>query len=165
MIRTLRASVLALAASTTLTACVTKVESPATMSSPPPPQAAGAPLGTGAPSVATSLAIEQFLRAVNAKDLDTMARLFGTVDGPITRRDPKKDIDNRMFALAAVLRHEDYAIEGMQIVPGRRDEATRVNVRMTVQGQTVRVPYTLVWSRDGNWLIEQIGIEAVTSMR
>ena len=165
MNRTLRASVLALAASATLTACVTKVESPSTMPAAQPPQAAGAPVGTGAPSVATALVIEQFLRAVNAKDLDTMARLFGTVDGPITRRDPRKDIDNRMFAIATILRHEDYAIEGMQIVPGRRDEATRVNVSMTVQGRSVRVPYTLVWSTDGNWLVEQIDIEAVTSMR
>jgi hypothetical protein len=163
MNRTLRASVLALAASCTLSACVTKVESPGTM--PSAPQAAGAPRGTGAPSVATSLVIEQFLRAVNAKDLDTMARLFGTVAGPITVRDSQKDIDNRMFAIATILRHEDYSIEAMQIVPGRRDEATLVNVSMTVQGRSVRVPYTLVWSKDGNWLVEQIGIEAVTSMR
>jgi hypothetical protein len=165
MHRTLRATVLALACTGGLTACVTKVETPRSLPDAQPPQAAGAPLATGAPSVATSLVIEQFLRAVNEKDLDTMARLFGTIDGPITLRDPKKDVDNRMFAIATVLRHEDYTIEGMQIVPGRRDEATRVNVNMTVKGQAVRVPYTLVWSRPGNWLIEQIGIEAVTSMR
>ena len=164
MNRTLHA-VLALVGSFALTACVTQVESPRTLPQAQPPQAAGAPLGTGAPSVATSLVIEQFLRAVNASDLDTMARLFGTVEGPIVKRDPKKDVDNRMYALAAILRHEDYAIEGMQIVPGRRDEATRVNVAMTVNGRSVRVPYTLVWSRDGNWLVEQIGIEAITSMR
>ncbi|MGH7130077.1 MAG: hypothetical protein ACREIV_16010, partial [Planctomycetaceae bacterium] len=108
---------------------------------------------------------EQFLRATNAKDLDTMARLFGTVHGPIVERDPGDQVDNRMFALAAILQHQDYAIEGMQIVPGRREEATRVNVRMTVNGRTTDVPYTLVWSHNGNWLIEQIGIETLTNGR
>ena len=46
-------------------------------------------------TLATSLVIEQFLRAVNAKDLDTMARLFGTRDGSIRNRDPKQQVEDR----------------------------------------------------------------------
>jgi len=117
------------------------------------------------PEVATSLVIDQFLRAVKSNDLDTMARLFGTRDGSILERDPRDQVDSRMFALASVLRHDRYAIKGVEVVPGRRDEATRVIVATTIGDRTVDVPYTLVWTTDRIWLIEQIGIEAITSRR
>jgi hypothetical protein len=125
----------------------------------------GVPPSQADPGIATSLVIEQFLRAVNANDLDTMARLFGTRDGSVLRRDPKRSVDDRMFALASVLRHQDYTISGNTIVPGRREEATQVNVRMAIGGRDVLVPYTLVLSRQGTWLIEQIGIEQITARR
>jgi hypothetical protein len=164
MHRILRTALIAVAGSFALTACVSRVEAPRPMPAQPP-QAAGASGATGAPSVATTLVLEQFLRAANTKDLDTMARLFGTVDGPITVRDPADNVDIQMDLLATILRHQDYAIEGKRIVPGRRDEATLVNVRMTVDDRIATVPFTLVWSRNGSWLIEQIGIESLTKGR
>lgn len=121
--------------------------------------------GPSAPAVATSLVIEQFLRAVNASDLDTMSRLFGTRQGPIVELYDRRQVDDRMYTIASILRHQDYTIVGTEIVPGRRDEATQVNVRMTVRGHEVQVPYTLVWSEDEKWLIEQIGLDAITNRR
>lgn len=117
------------------------------------------------PTLAASLVIEGFLRAVNGNDLDTMGNLFGTTKGPISKRDPKNNVEKRMFALAAVLRHEDYRIENTEIVPGRSQEATRVNVRMVVAGRTHSVPFTLVRTDRDSWLVEQIGIEVITSTR
>ena len=119
-----------------------------------------------AADVAPALVIEQFLRAANANDLDTMANLFGTREGPITERDSQQQVDDRMFALASVLRHEDYSIEGEQLVPGRRDVATRLLVRMVLapERETV-VPFTMVYSDDGRWLIEQIDLEKITNLR
>jgi hypothetical protein len=119
----------------------------------------------GQPAVAASLVIEQFLRASNANELETMARLFGTRDGAVIDRDPRDANEKRMFAVATILRHEDYRIEGNEIVPGRSDEATRVRVRMTIGGQSFAVPFTLVQSKRGLWLIEEIGIEEITSKR
>ncbi len=119
----------------------------------------------GQPAVAASLVIEQFLRAVNANELETMARLFGTQAGPVIDRDPRAQNEKRMFALASIMRHEDYRIEGTQVVPGRGDEATLVNVRMTVNRRAVLVPFTLVQTKRGTWLVEQIGIESITQRR
>jgi hypothetical protein len=119
---------------------------------------------SGQPAVAASLVIEQFLRAVNANDLETMARLFGTEKGSVWERDPRPATEQRMFALASILRHEDYRIEGAEIVPGRGEAVTRVQVRMVVRKGSAGVPFTLIRHRD-NWLIEQIGIEEVTSRR
>jgi len=115
------------------------------------------------PEVATQLVIEQFLRAVNSNDLDTMARLFGTVDGSVLNRDARADVDQQMFALASILRHESFTIRRFEVVPGRRDEAIRAIVNMRIGGKNADVPYTLVWSNNRTWMIEQIGIEAITN--
>lgn len=120
---------------------------------------------SGAPAPAVSLVIESFLRAVNANDLESLGNLFGTTKGPISKRDPKPNVEQRMFALASVLRHEDYRIENTEIVPGRSQEATRVNVRMVIGGRTHLVPWTLVRADRESWLVEQIGIETITSAR
>lgn len=119
---------------------------------------------SGQPAVAASLVIEQFLRAVNANDLEAMGRLFGTEKGAVWERDPRPPTEQRMFALASILRHDDYRIEGAEIVPGRGEGVTRVQVRMVMKERTVGVPFTLVRSRDA-WLVEQIGIEEITSRR
>lgn len=120
----------------------------------------------GNTDVATSLVIEQFLRAANENDLDTMARLFGTVNGPNVGRVPKDQLDQQLFAIASILRHESYEIVRREIVPGRRSEATQVVVRMNMgRDRVVDVPYTLVYSNANNWLIEQIDLEKITSAR
>jgi hypothetical protein len=116
-------------------------------------------------SVGPALTVERFLRATNQNDLDTMASLFGNRDGSVTRVWSKKEVDERMLIFSSVLRHTDYAIMGEEIVAGRRDEATQLNVRMVIQGDTLQVPFTMVRTANQNWLIENIGIERVTRGR
>jgi hypothetical protein len=115
-----------------------------------------------APSLAPTMTIERFLQAANQNDLDTMAALFGTSAGSINRSWSRKEADDRMFLLASLLRHTDYRIEGEQIVPGRREDATRYSVHMQVAQGPVSVPFTLVRTRNQHWLIEDIGIERIT---
>jgi hypothetical protein len=115
--------------------------------------------------VAASLVVDQFLRAANSNDLDTMARLFGNQDGSVLLRDPKDSVDRQMFALASILRHDSYAIAGSQVVPGRRSEATQINVRMKFGTREVEVPWILVYSKDSIWLVEQIEITRITGGR
>jgi len=116
--------------------------------------------------MAPALAVERFLQAVNSQDLTTMGRLFGTANGPIIDRDPRAEVEKRMFAIASILQHSDYSIEGERIVPGRPD-ATQLIVRMSVDEGRRQVPvaYTLVRSKRGAWLIEVIDLEAITRGR
>ncbi|HSJ25047.1 MAG TPA: hypothetical protein VK929_10285 [Longimicrobiales bacterium] len=116
------------------------------------------------PEFAAVMTVERFLTAANQNDLDTMAALFGNREGSITRTWSKREQDERMFLLASLLRHSDYAVVGEQIVPGRRDEATQLNVRVVVASGPVQVPFTMVRSR-GQWLVEQVGIENITRGR
>jgi hypothetical protein len=134
-------------------ACATKrvVEQPVA----PPPNA----------EVAASLVIDQFLRAANSNDLDTMGRLWGNKKGPVMEQEPRADVERRLFAIASILHHDSYSIKGSQVVPGRRSEATRINVLMKFGNQEIEVPYTLVYSDAGNWLIENIKIDEITTRR
>jgi hypothetical protein len=116
------------------------------------------------PGFAAALTVERFLRAANQNDLDTMASLFGTRDGAISRSWSKREQDERMFLLASLLRHTDYTVLGEQIVPGRREEATQLNVRLVVGQGPVQVPFTLVRARN-QWLVEKVDIEAITRGR
>ena len=119
-----------------------------------------------ASALGPALVIEQFMRAVNMepKDLATMGRLFGTREGPISSRDPKAEVEQRMFAIAAVLHHDDYQIVREVLVPGRTQEATQLIVNVEAAGKTHAVPFTMVRYKDG-WLIEQIGIDVITNAR
>ena len=114
-------------------------------------------------NVAPSLIVEQFLRAANARDLDTMARLFGTKSGPIIDRDDRRAVEQRMFAIASELKHTDFEVVSEQMVPGRTAEATQLTVRLTADERKVSVPFTLVRYKTDSWLIEQIGLEVLTS--
>lgn len=107
------------------------------------------------------LTVERFLQAANTQDLATMAALFGTADGPMGGR--REDLELRMNAIALVLQHDDYVIGAETMVPGRSHPTRRVGVDI-VQGQHTSedVPFVVVESRSGAWLVEEIGLDRVT---
>ncbi|MGH7483439.1 MAG: hypothetical protein ACRELV_14900 [Longimicrobiales bacterium] len=113
--------------------------------------------------VAPALTVERFLRAANANDLRMMANLFGTAEGPIIERDPPRDVERRMFALASVLRHNDFQLRGERIVPGRLGEAVELIVNIETDDRTALIPFTVVQYREDQWLIEQIDLDPLVS--
>jgi hypothetical protein len=135
----------------TLTACVTKTVVPEASS--------------GGETLGPSLVIERFLRAANGNDLDTMAKLFGTKDGPYDRIGSKKEIDDRMFTFATVLRHTDFRIKGEgDPVSGRRNEAKNILIEIALKDGTITVPFTLVKYKN-SWLIEDLCLARLTNVR
>ncbi len=113
-------------------------------------------------AIAPALSVERFLRAANAKDLQTMANLFGTEQGSISGQESAEDVERRMYTLAEVLRHTDYSVGETQIVPGRLGRAVSVPVFLELEsGKHANVPFTVVRSSDGSWLVEKIGIESI----
>lgn len=113
--------------------------------------------------MAPALVVERFLNAANAVDLDTMSRLFGTRDGSILNRDPRPEVEARMYALSSILRHKNYKFEGEDIVPGRIGEAVKLIFRLELENREVSVPFVVVQTRKDGWMIEEIGIERVTA--
>jgi hypothetical protein len=161
--------------------------------------AAFLPLGIGgcasspsAPSsqmagLAPMLSVERFLQAASTRDLDSMARIFGTARGPIADETGSAvgcafrrmgswfgigrrclswtEIQVRMDAIAQILRHDDYRIRGESSVAGRAN-TTRVGVDLTRGEQQYNdVPFTVVQASHGRWLVEQIGLDRITAPR
>lgn len=114
-------------------------------------------------SMGASLALERFLAAANAKDLTAMSNLFGTKAGPIIKRDEKAHVETQMHLIATILRHDDYKLEGEEMVPGRREDATMLNVNIIKGKQTTMVPFIMVRTTEGQWIVECLEIERLTA--
>lgn len=137
------------------------------------------PSSSADPGFGPSLTIERFLQAASAvsqlsagggqgsermaDEIETMARLFGTRDGSILSRDPRDEVEQRMFLIARIIQHSDYVLAGERAVPGRSREAIEVRVNLTTLNEGVKsVPFTVVRTSRGEWLIENIALEAIT---
>lgn len=123
----------------------------------PAPQAGGIAADEPGPS----LVVERFLQAANANDLNTMIQLFGTSDRRIDQLESVAKAQRRMYALASMLRHDDFQIQGQQIVPGRMSEAAEVRVRIRRGDIVTAVSHVVVRRRGGGWIIEWVDTEAL----
>lgn len=137
--------------------------------------------------VGAQLSVERFLQAANQRDVEAMGRLFGTEDGAAIETGStfgcafkkigswfggescvkKQEVEIRMDAIASVLEHRDYRIVNEQRVAGRTSPATRVLVDMTTsQGASVsNVPFVVVRTGEGRWLIENVDLQRVMAAR
>lgn len=119
---------------------------------------------TPSAGVGPTLLVEQFLHAANAGQWSALGNMFGTKNGPISSRDNKDDVEKRMALIGNELKSEDYSIVSEEAVPGRAD-ATKLIVNLKKEGKNVRVPFTLVRYKDKRWLVEEIGLQAITAPR
>lgn len=135
-------------------------------------------------AVAPQLSVERFLQAVNARDLNAMADLFGTAEGPMGDRGSSfgcafkkigswlglseacrswEEIELRMDAIAEILEHEDYQIVSEGRVAGRQHPTMRVGVDLVLERERVNdVPFLVVQTTDERWLVTEIGLGQVT---
>jgi len=136
--------------------------------------------------VGSSLTVERFLEAANGQDLEGMARIFGTAEGPILDTGSTfgcafkkigswfgmsdacltyQEVELRMHAISQILQHEDYRIVSESDVPGRVDRTTRIGVDLVRAGgqQVADLGFLVVRAGgDGHWLIEEIELDKIT---
>jgi hypothetical protein len=139
-----------------------------------------------AAALGAQLSVERFLQAANTHDVAAMGRLFGTETGAAIETGStfgcfwkkigswfggeacikRQDVEIRMDAIASILEHDDYRIVREERVAGRTSPTTRVLVDMTVEGEHVGgVPFVVVQSTGGRWLVQEIGLEQVMARR
>lgn len=117
---------------------------------------------SGLAALAPQLSVERFLQYVNSRDLDSMARLFGTADGPV--RGNRQDIELEMDLIARILQHQDYRIVGEAPLAGQRHPTRRVGVDLTIGGEVIpRVAFDVVQTGQGTWMVTNIDLEAITN--
>lgn len=116
------------------------------------PTAYGAPTATAAAS--------EFLDAAKANDYRVMASLFGTADGPAEQRLGRTEVEQRMFVLASLLRHQSYAIRPGQLSAGEGQVRLLADLVGTRNGD-VTVPM-ITASHRGRWFVERIETDRLT---
>lgn len=128
--------------------------------------------------------VAEFLDAANRRDLAAMASRFGTGDGPIgetggaigcgfrrigswiglgERCLTAEEVELRMDLMAAILAHRSYRVGGQAEVAGRGRPARRIEVELEASmARGVAVPFILIWTRGGRWLVEEVGLGRLT---
>lgn len=115
---------------------------------------------TPAPS-APETAVEQFLAAVRAGDFARMGELWGTERGPSTVWSPNPpDVRRRQLTIMQrLLRNDEYRIVGSEVSPTAPNRRT-LSVELVRGTRRSVVPFTVVATRAGGWLIAEIGLDA-----
>ena len=135
-------------------------------------------------AVGSHLSVERFLQASNDRDLGSMARIFGTYGGPMADTGStfgcffkkigswfggrscvtRQEVEIRMAAIADILRHDNYRIVAEEQVAGRDHPTMQVSVDLTRGNTTARaVPFVVVRSGNGQWLIENVDLARAMS--
>ena len=136
----------ALSLAATLSACATQ-----TVSRP-----GGSVAGTS-----PVVSVERFLQAIAQRDLDTMAQIFGTAEGPF--KGDRREVELQMDLLATVMAHKSYEIVSESVVAGRATPTTRVGVTMVLADRTVPdVSFIAARTADGRWMVQQVDTERIT---
>ncbi len=167
----MRARLLPLVPIALLAACTTQVVDRAA-DGPVPPMSDGPTVTTSSTpmvagdtelsSVAPVLSVERFLQAVNAEDIESMARLFGTAQGPATG-DPLQ-LETELALISQILRHQDYRVVSDRRAFGRAAQTHRIGVNLTIDGEVIPdVAFLVVQATGGRWFVECVDLEKVTS--
>jgi hypothetical protein len=118
----------------------------------------GGPL-TGAPAPRT--AVEQFLAAVRAQDLQAMSIIWGTDKGPTRDQIERRELEKRELIMQCMFAHDRFRILGETGgVGGRRV----FSVELT-RGRIVRVTnFTTIQGPSERWYVESADIEPVKDL-
>lgn len=140
------------------------------------------PLPPGGDETGARSAVEHFLEAANRRDLQALARMFGTLQGPVAdtgalqcglRRlaswlamaEPCPDlraVELRMHTIATLLSHDGYEVVDGARVPGREPFVTRIAVDMRRGSRVYRDVGFVVVPQSSGWLVEAVELEKIT---
>jgi hypothetical protein len=111
---------------------------------------------TGA--AAPRLAVEQFLKAVNEKDLQAMSLVFGTKNGPARETMDRTELEKREVILACYFAHDSARILGEdQGTEGHRE----IRVELKKGNQTRQPTFYTIQGPGNRWYVDNMDIAAV----
>lgn len=110
--------------------------------------------------------VSQFLGAVNARDLDRMALLWGTERGPSTISNPNEpDVQRRQLEIMQrVLVADSHRVAGNEPVAGDNGRRRRLMVEMVRGTRRALVGFTMVSARTGGWLVLEVDLDAAMAL-
>jgi len=118
----------------------------------------GQPSGTAPASPEAS--VRGFLNAIKANSLVAMSELWGSARGPARTYMKREELDQRLTVIRTYLTHESFEIlESQSVLPPGPDGRRSLQVRLTRNGCTPVVPFTVV-PYSGGWLVADIDLSA-----
>ncbi|HJP84552.1 MAG TPA: hypothetical protein VJ852_01060 [Gemmatimonadaceae bacterium] len=114
----------------------------------------GALTGAAAPQ----LAVDQFLKAVNSKDLQAISTVFGTKNGPARETMDRTELEKREIILACYFAHDSSRVlsetPGLQ---GHRD----IRVELKKGNLTRQTTFFTIKGPGDRWYVDNMDIAAV----
>jgi hypothetical protein len=98
------------------------------------------------------------MQAVADSNMDKMASLWGTVNGPASKTNQPPDYRRRIAVMRAYLRNQSFRITSDVPSPNEVRRAVQVEIRRDTC--TWSVPFVAVKAADGNWLVTQVDLAA-----
>jgi hypothetical protein len=117
---------------------------------------AGAGAGQVHPSNTASAAVENFMRAVADSNLNAMASLWGTANGPAARTKQPADYERRIVVMRSYLVNDDWRI--VSDAPDGSEARHAVQVQLRRQACTWSVPFGVLQLSDKSWIVNQIDL-------
>jgi len=103
-------------------------------------------------------AVEQFLNAVRAQDLQAMSVIFGTKNGPSRDNMNREELEKRLVVLQCYFNHDKFRILGES--PGEGGHRV-LEVELTRQGNIRTPAFYAVPGPENRWYIDNMEIAAV----
>jgi hypothetical protein len=110
------------------------------------------------PSNNAAAAVESFLQAVADSNLDRMAALWGTAQGPAATTHMPTDYERRIVVMQHYLRHETARI--VSDTPETTENRHDIQVELRRQLCTWVVPFVAIRSTSGSWIVNQVDLTA-----
>jgi hypothetical protein len=119
------------------------------------------PATSSSPATSAEGAVRSFLQAVADSNLAKMAQYWGSAKGPAAKTGEPPDYDKRMVIMQAYLRSPAYRI--LPAPAGAQGDSREVQVELQREVCTRTVPFVVVKSADGSWIINQVDLAAAGS--
>ncbi len=110
------------------------------------------------PATSANEAARGFMQAVADSNLQKMASLWGTANGPASKTNQPPDWQRRIAIMQAYLRHQSFRITSD--IPEADENRRALQVEIKRDTCTWAVPFVAVRVREGSWLVTQIDLAA-----
>jgi hypothetical protein len=110
------------------------------------------------PVSTASEAVRGFMQAVADSNLDKMASLWGTANGPASKTNVPPDYRRRIAVMQAYLRNGSFRITSDQ--PQATENRRAIQVELKRDTCTWSVPFVAIKTVNGTWLVNQVDLAA-----
>jgi hypothetical protein len=109
------------------------------------------------PTTSAAGAVRSFMQAVADSNVDKMASLWGTANGPASQTRQPPDYERRVAIMQAYLRNDSF-----RVTSDVEQTATRRALQVELKRQTCTwsVPFVSVKTNRGSWLVNQVDLTA-----